>query len=429
MISEKKKKILVLGGGFGGVRVLKSLSAKIDRSRYDLILIDKNKSQTYLPLLYELGSLYGYEHDHPFHKKIISLLSLDFEVIFNKSHVKIIQAEVSSFSFKESRVQLNSGEYIDFDYLVIALGSVYDDLGVEGVNAYSYPFKTIDNAISVNDKMEEIINSHYQKYHRGSVSASDVNHEKININIVGGGPNGIEVAGELASGSIHFGHDHGFDIAECINFRIFEAYKIAGNNLKLRNLVLKRLQSIDVDVVEGVAISQVNGDSLVLKNGLLFKSDLTIWTAGVKSPRIIEKNHEIEISNKKRIIVEDNMAIKGYDNVFAIGDCAHIADESGNIANLIMSEALSQADIVVNNILYKEKFIAKENQYRSSQKLFIMPIGGKYSIMMFGGRVYAGFLPFLFREAVNLRYFLSVFPFFNAIRYYLYLFKIFSRND
>lgn len=429
MLSTRKN-IIILGGGFGGIKSCQILSKYLDHKDYQIILIDRNKGQTYIPLLYEIGSLYGYEHDHPFHEKVSGLLSLDFETILGGRGINIIQAEVSQIDIKNSKIILNSSEHIDFSYLVIALGSVYNDMDINGVNSYAYPFKTTQDAIGVNDKIDDLVRDHFVKFHQQKNQENSADHYCISVNIVGGGPNGIEVACELASSASHFNNRHGFDVKKCLNFKIFEARQIFSYDQNLRKAVLGRLNSLNIDLIEGSEISQVNNDSIILKNGLEFKSDITIWTAGVRAPRFLERNHGFEFSDKKRLKVTKNMSIDGHRNVFGIGDCVDIRDEEGIPANLIMGEAISQANIACNNILFYEGIKNNILEYSSVKKSFIMPMGGKYAISKKGETLMSkGFMPYVAREVINLRYFLSVYPLFRALKLYIKLFRIFSRND
>ena len=427
--TTQKKRIIIVGGGFGGVKVCQILGAKLPKDKFEIFLVDKNQGQTFLPLLYEIGALYGVEHDHPFHKMIKSLLVFDYSILFNGLNISVIQAEVGSLHLKDKRIQIQSGEYLDFDYCVLAVGSVYDDLGIPGVEEYAFPFKTIDHAVAVNDKIEDLIVSHKLLYHAKNEHSVYSEHKPLVLSIIGGGPNGIELAGELSSFAGHFGHRHDFKLEECFKLRIFEAKRIMPNSHKIRNLALRRLAKLKVEVIEGCLISQVNSSSIALKNGLEYNSDMIIWTAGVKAPRLIEKSHGIELSDKKRIIVNnDNMLLTGFDNIFAIGDCVDYIDSKGISSPLIAISAINQGRVVSNYIL-KDLNFPIYSIFLTSKYPFIMPIGGRYAILSMGKLVLHGWLAFIAREVVHIHYFVSVFPFYVALKKFFYLSRIFKRNN
>ncbi|MEK7498709.1 MAG: FAD-dependent oxidoreductase, partial [Patescibacteria group bacterium] len=145
-------KILILGGGFGGVRAALDLEKKL-RSREDvkITLIDKSDCHVFTPALYEVASIYGVNHEHPYHTKLRGVISVAYNRIFNGKKVELMQAEINHIDINAKHVVTNSGTTINFDYLVLALGSKTSTFGTPGVEEYAYKFKTIEDGLMLSD--------------------------------------------------------------------------------------------------------------------------------------------------------------------------------------------------------------------------------------------------------------------------------------
>mgnify|MGYP001576911173 FL=1 len=149
-------KILILGGGFGGVKVALDLSRFFsrrmsgsknrgssipqesgsknkDNEEVHITLIDKSECQTFTPALYEVASVFGVNHEHPYHGKIRGVISIPYGEIFRGKNIELVQAEINHIDLAAKHVVTNNGATIDFDYLVIAFGSTVSTFGIPGV--------------------------------------------------------------------------------------------------------------------------------------------------------------------------------------------------------------------------------------------------------------------------------------------------------
>jgi len=153
------KKILILGGGFGGVRCALDLDKKF-KGQVQITLVDKNSYHLFLPSLYEVASIYEknpLSSEDPFAVKIRKTVCIPYGEIFSGKNINFIQAEVSDVDLKTKNVRTKGGEVLEYDYLVIALGSQTADFGIPGVREYAYQFKGIDDAVAINVKLGKLV--------------------------------------------------------------------------------------------------------------------------------------------------------------------------------------------------------------------------------------------------------------------------------
>src|SRR3990167_10149319 len=180
-------KILILGGGFGGVRCALDLDKKF-KEQAQITLVDRNSYHLFLPSLYEVAAIYETNKD-PFTVKMRKTVCIPYKDIFAGKKINFIQAEISAVDLKEKSVKTKGGEILSYDYLVIALGGQTADFGISGVREYAYQFKSIDDAVAVNVKIGKIIKR----------IASGEKMDSFKILVGGAGFSGIEFAAEIST--------------------------------------------------------------------------------------------------------------------------------------------------------------------------------------------------------------------------------------
>src|SRR3989344_705966 len=147
-------KILILGGGFGGIRCALDLEKKIG-SKAEITLVDKNSYHLFVPALYEVASAYGLPKD-PFALRLKKTICVPYSDIFKDKKINFMQAEISAIDTENKKIATEGGEILDYDYLVIALGGQVADYGVPGVKEYAFQFKDLEDALLLNRKGDEL---------------------------------------------------------------------------------------------------------------------------------------------------------------------------------------------------------------------------------------------------------------------------------
>src|SRR3989344_8698145 len=149
-------RILILGGGFGGVRCTLDLEKKLTKSRteFDITLIDRTGYHLFSPAIYEVASAYGIKKD-PFAVQLKKTVCIPFSDIFGSTNIRFIQAEIADVNLQKKKILTRGGHDLEYDYLVIALGSETSDYNIPGVKEYAEQFKTLGDSIFINQKLEE----------------------------------------------------------------------------------------------------------------------------------------------------------------------------------------------------------------------------------------------------------------------------------
>src|SRR3989338_2143797 len=308
-------KILILGGGFGGIRCALDLEKKIG-SKAEITLVDKNSYHLFVPALYEVASAYGLKQD-PFAIRLKKTICIPYSDIFENKKIKFVQAEITSIDVENKKVATGGGEILDYDYLVVALGSQPSDFGVSGVKEYAFRFKNLEDGLALNQKIDELT----KEVALGTITSP------IKIAVIGAGFTGIEVAAELACCVKKFAKICHIK-NRCERIILIEAAQkiLPMISDEGRKVIVERLTRLGIEIMEGVAVEEVENKRIKLKNGKTTETDLTIWTAGVRPPDILKNLPSVSLTGNGKVTVNNKLEVAGLSNVFAVGDNVEFID-------------------------------------------------------------------------------------------------------
>lgn len=387
-----------------------------------ITLIDRNNSQTFHPSLYEVASIYGVNHEHPYHTKLRGTICIPFSKIFKGKKVEFVQAEINHIDLQAKHVVTNGGAVIEFDYLVLAFGSIVSTFGTPGVEEYAFKFKTIENALMLNDKIEQLF-----------IEASENKRSlPINILIGGAGFNGIELAAEFSNCAVHVAHRHAIAQPNCAAITLIEATPaiLPMVSDKERKIIEKRLKKLGINILTNSPIEEVGPDYVKIKNGDVLSGDLIVWTAGVKTLDLFKGISGLELDDRGRIFANEFLQTKNHTNIFAIGDnIVFIDPKTQKPIPQMAFLAIEQGRVAAENIIRLINSKMQLKKYEPDYDIWIAPVGGKYALVHLNGYNFSGLLGYIAREVVDLRYFLSVLPLFEAIKLFFEDARVFSRND
>ena len=422
-------KILILGGGFGGIRCALDLSKKIGNDA-QITLVDKKSYQLFVPALYEVASAYGVKRD-PFAVRLKKTICIPYIDIFKDKKINFIQAEVSAIDLENKKVATRGGEILDYDYLVIALGGQAADFGIPGVKEYTFQFKELEDGLILNQKAEELTKE----------VAAGHRPRPIKMAVVGAGFTGIEVAAEFACCVKKLAKACGIK-GRCERVILLEAGPriLPAVSDGERNIILKRLTRLGIEVMENAAAEEVGSDYIKLKTGKQIETDLIIWTAGIRLPDLLVKTPALPLTEKparagsasggKKLQVNNDLELVGLPGVFAVGDNTEFIDpKTSKPVPALAYVAVDQGKIVAKNIwrLINNK---KVIEYDPFYGVWIAPVGGKYALAhLWGGMNIKGFWGWVLREVVDLRYMLSILSFKKAISIFWQEITLFTKND
>lgn len=421
-----RKKIIILGGGFGGLKAVNTLAKKIKKldlnNEYEVILIDKKPYHTYTPLLYEVATTSKETADYT---ELKSLVAYPFEQLFKNEEVKFIQGKVFDISLTQKIISLEK-EILKFDYLIIALGSETNYFNIKGLKENSFCLKSFNDAIAIRDAI---------------VSKIEINQKKIKILIGGGGSTGVELASEIKEWlyEIEKKEKNGF-LSEVI---IIEGHQsvLYGLDKKVIKKVSQRLNKLGIKIKTGHFIKELGNKKAILDNGEEISFDIFVWAGGIKAPLITEKipcqkeekGGRIKTTKEMECILKNNnLSLKG--KIYAIGDTVCFYDSSGNPIPAVARAAITQGKIAAQNIVEEiknEKGIKsiKKHYFKPKNYPYIIPVGGKYAVAKIGPIIIAGFWGWLFKGLVEIYYLISIMPFSRALTIWLKGLKVFIQND
>jgi NADH dehydrogenase len=334
-------KIVILGGGFGGVYTLKYLHKFFHNTDIKLVLVNKKNYFLFTPLLHEFatGSVSLENLVEPI-REIIRCCDYEF-----------IHGEVKRIDLEKKIVELNENK-IDYDYLVIALGSKTNFYNIPGAEENSFTLKSLDDAIR--------LRNHF--IHMFEIASKDKDEGLLTFVIVGGGATGVELAAEMSDYFYKtFSKFYPKEVISKVKIILIER----GNELipqfspKLRKIALEVLKKRNIKVILEKGVKEVGKDFIKLDDETIIKTKTVIWTAGVQ-PNLPEIIGNIEKDNKERLIVNEYLQVKNYENVFSIGDvCSYIQNQKP--LPQLAQVAVRQAEFVAKNIfnLIKNKPLEK----------------------------------------------------------------------
>ncbi|MDD4404611.1 MAG: NAD(P)/FAD-dependent oxidoreductase [Parabacteroides sp.] len=300
-----KKKVVVVGCGFAGIRLIQEL----DQNLFDIYVIDKLNNHQFQPLFYQVATAQ------------IDPSSISFplrNVFKRKRNVHIRIAEVTKIDSNNKQVITSIGNF-EYDYLVIGIGCKTNFFGNREIEENSLTLKTTSEAIA--------IRNHVLMTFERIISASPEEKERLlNLVIVGAGPTGVELAGAFAEiKNTILPKDYPDIDFKKLNIILIEGSKHTLNNMSdtAKTSSAKYLRAMGVTVITEVLMTNYDGKTAKLDNGKEIKTGTVIWAAGVTGNKI-EGLPETSITRGNRIIVDRYNSVNGCDAIYAIGDIAYM---------------------------------------------------------------------------------------------------------
>ena len=382
---EAKPKVLILGGGFGGVGAARSLKD----ADVDIVLVDQHNYHTFQPLLYQVATdlLETSSVGHPLR-----------DLFHDQPNVSVKQDAVTSIDLAERRVSFKQMEAVTYDYLVLALGARVNFFGVDGAQEHAFPMYTLHDAVQLRAHVLE-------RWEAADKDPSLVADGALNIVIVGGGPTGVESAGALAElYRNEFSKDYPQLPQEEARIILVEAGPVIFSMFKknLQTYAKKALEDRGVEVMTGETVKSIAPTRITLGDGTVLNAHTLVWGAGLQgSPLAGELGMELE--RGKRIAAAPDLSIAGHPEVFAVGDVAAITDtKTKRVLPQLGSVALQAGEWAGENI--GRRVEGKETKpFEYTDKGTMATIGRGAAVVQFHrGRTMKGEPAFLAWGAVHL---------------------------
>lgn len=325
------KRIIIIGGGFGGLKLAESLN----NTPFEILLIDKLNHHQFQPLFYQVATA-GLEP---------SSISFPLRGIFHHSkNVRIRYAEVLLVMPEKNMVRTTIGD-LHYDFLVVATGVTTNFFGNKNLETWTYPMKSTSEAIN--------IRQHVLQNFEDALVADDADRAGLmNVVIVGGGPTGVELSGAFAEMKRHvFPKDYPELDFSKMNVMLLEGSgKTLGNMSEQSSSKSKQyLEELGVKVMVNTRVKDYDGEKVSLEDGSFIVSNTVIWAAGIRG-NVIDGIPPASIVRGNRLKVNRFNLVEGCHNIYAIGDLAFMITEKYPQAHpQVANVALSQAKLLSKN--------------------------------------------------------------------------------
>lgn len=380
-----KPRVVIVGAGFGGLSAAKALK----NTDVDVVVIDKNNHHLFQPLLYQVATAALSPGD--------IAQPIRTELRGNKN-VQVILDEVKSIDKENSTLELTNG-FLDFDYLILAPGNRHSYFGNDEWEKHAPGLKDLNDAIIMREK---ILKS-FEKAERNYKNKEEYRRNTSFV-IVGGGPTGVELAGaiaEIARKTIL--KDFPLIKAKDITIKLIDGADslLTQYDESLSNYTRTTLEKMGVEVILNTMVKSVEQE-LVITNNVEFESSNIIWAAGNTASPLL-KTLDTDLDRAGRALVNPDMSIVGYDNIFVIGDASYLVDANGKTVPGIAPAAMQQARYVADLIVQRKK-INSRKPFKYLDKGSMATIGRAKAIAQVGKLKFKGFIAWMMWGIIHIMF-------------------------
>ncbi|HSW94998.1 MAG TPA: NAD(P)/FAD-dependent oxidoreductase [Patescibacteria group bacterium] len=332
------KRVVVVGGGFAGLHLVRRLERIIKPGEIELTLLDRHNYHLFTPLLYQVAT-----GELPPHA-----VAYPLRLPMAHARQRFVQTEVESIDLERRAVHTADGDF-GYDHLVLAPGSVTNDFGIAGVAEHALAMKTLEDGLLVRKRVLETVEN----------AAREPDPERrrafLSLVIVGAGPVGVELASslrDLMDHSLRTMYPE-LDLVRDAKITLVDAGDrvLLGMDPRLARIAMKRLGEQRVTVVLKTLVSEV-GESIVrAKDGKQFRGGTIVWAGGVRTHPLVAGLAGVTLSKDKRLVVDQTFRAGGRDDLLSFGDAAFF-EHRGMPLPQLAQVAVLQAPAVARNLAH-----------------------------------------------------------------------------
>ncbi len=387
-------KVIILGGGFGGIRTALDL-AKLNLPGVEIKLISDQPHFEYHAALYRVVT----------GRSPLEVCVPLSEVFAGKDNVEIVRDRVNKIDLTGKILSGESGSRYNFDYLVIALGSETSYFGISGLPEFSFGFKSIHEALRLKNHLHQLFGECAKGQSEDKICGS-------HLVVVGGGASGVELAGELAIYSKTLAQKHNLDPL-LVTIDLIEAAPrlLPALAPEISARVKARLHDLGVNIFLNRTLVKEEVGNIQLKD-MMIQTKTVIWTAGVKNNSLLAGITGLQFDKKGRVMVDETLRLSNFQNVFVVGDSA------STIYSGMAQTAVSNARYVaraISSLLANNQNQKKLPAYQPEKPFSSIPVGPGWAATVLGSATLYGCLGWFFRRYADFRYFHSILPFRKAL--------------
>lgn len=372
----EKTRVLIVGGGFGGVKAALELS---DDERFDITLLSDSPDLRYYPTLFHTAT-----------GGLRANSSIPLKELFAGREVGLALGKAKTLDRQARTITTENGQSYGYDTLVMALGVVTNYFGIKGMEEYSYTIKSQAEVARFKKHLHDQLLEHHSP--------------DLNYVIVGAGPTGIELAGALPEYLRRIMKNHGVK-RRAIHIDLIEAMPRLLPRLPkdTGRLVGRQLKRLGIKIYLDSKVEAATADNLTV-NGKPIQSHTVVWTAGVTNNPFFSENNFVLINRGK---VATDIYLQAESDIFVIGDNAN-TPYSG-----LAQTALHDGTFVANNL--KRRADGKDyKSYAAKKPVTVIPAGPRWAAVIWGKLRLYGWLGWVLRETADFRGFKDLEPWLKA---------------
>lgn len=325
------KRIIIVGAGFAGLR----LAQDLEKSKYEILLIDKNNYHQFQPLMYQVATA----------RLEPASIAFPLRKVFQHStNVRIRIGEVESVDISAKKLYTTAGDF-SYDYLVMAQGCTTNYFGNKEMERHAFPMKSVPEALQLRNRILETFEEAVSK-------SGDELQAILNFVIVGGGPTGVELAGALAEMKTNIlPKDYPDKDFSKLTIYVIES---APNVLNVMSEDSKKaakeyLIEMGVTVMNNTLVKEYDGTTVLLGNGSSIAAKNVIWSAGITGNQVAGFPEEVYTRGGRMVVGRYNDVI-GLDDIYAIGDISWMATPKYPTGHpQVASVAIEQGKVLSKN--------------------------------------------------------------------------------
>lgn len=378
----QQTRILVVGGGFGGVMAALELTKRL-KKRTAITLVSAQPHLTLYPYLYLVAT-----------GKTAASVAIPLRDIFEKTRVTWVVDEIIDMNFAKNRAYAKSGSAYDYDYVILALGSEPTYHQIAGLLQHGFPFFSTDDALKVHSYLHAIVTDHISNFPDRLMA--------LKIVVIGGGSTGVELASELAQyiRTITLKHKKRAQVVQVVLVEAFENI-LPSSDKDARAQIVKRLQHLGVLTHCNRPLQKIEAHKLLFADETMH-ADMIIWAGGVTTHHLL-KEFGLSLNKVGKARVDEYLRSVDHNNMFVIGDNAASPD-SGFVQSAMVQGRY--VGVAIDELL--QDYLPK--RFTPQTPKLIVPAGSNWSLAEMSGFRLSGGMGWYAKRWNDLKLLMSILP-------------------